>query len=153
MGGVYFLKRLLGRGLVSIRRKLIILWLVIVHFPIYRSDHAPILLNSCRMRIWNVGKRPFRFEPLWLSKDECRDVVAKAWNKHVGDDFQSRIVSVSSRLVSWANSSFGEVKKKIRQVEKILAKAQRWVPHANTISVCDQLSKELDELHLLEESY
>lgn len=45
------------------------------HFPIYRSDHAPIMLCTSKPPIEECEKKLFRFESLWLSRDKCREVV------------------------------------------------------------------------------
>ncbi|KAL2942618.1 Phosphate import ATP-binding protein PstB, partial [Bienertia sinuspersici] len=67
------------------------------NFPVYNSDHAPILLSTSNgMEMW--AKDPiFRFEALWLSKAKCTDV-----------------------LIKWAKATFGNITKKIKNAEKKL---------------------------------
>lgn len=49
------------------------------HIPIYKSDHAPILLNSEGGKS-ELYDRIFRFESFWLSSEDCKKIVLKAWN-------------------------------------------------------------------------
>lgn len=48
------------------------------HFPIYKSDDAPICLCTEKHRMEEYGKKLFHFESLWLSKEECKNVVQEA---------------------------------------------------------------------------
>ncbi|XP_056697297.1 uncharacterized protein [Spinacia oleracea] len=50
----------------------------VLHFPIYRSDHAPILLKCGTENVRKKGKKLFRFESMWLSSEECGRVVSSA---------------------------------------------------------------------------
>lgn len=123
------------------------------HLPIYKSDHAPICLSTDFIRRDDYGQKLFRFESLWLSKDECRAVVQEAWNEGVGENIDFRIEHCASQLSSWADATFGDLKKRIRHTEKQLIKAQRSVPDAGMIANCKAITDHLDELHRLEESY
>ncbi|KAL2936773.1 Protein translocase subunit SecA, partial [Bienertia sinuspersici] len=51
----------------------------VCHFPIHRSDHAPIMLQAGKNdEQWRKG-RLFKFEAYWLSREECEEVVRNAW--------------------------------------------------------------------------
>lgn len=63
----------------------------IIHLARYRSDHAPLLLKSDYVRGRQNDDRLFKFESYWLSKDECRDVVAASWHEHVSGSMSARI--------------------------------------------------------------
>ncbi|KAK1367590.1 hypothetical protein POM88_033682 [Heracleum sosnowskyi] len=123
------------------------------HLPIYRSDHAPILLKADVTGRGYAGDRRFIFEALWLSNVDCEKVIQEAWNDSVGDDIPTRLKFCSERLLSWAKSTFGNIKKRIKETEKRLKNMQNSLPDANSMEKCKALSKELDELHRLEESY
>ena len=56
----------------------------VIHYPIYKSDHAPILLKFAAQRPREMTGRIFRFESLWLSNDSCEQVVTEAWRDSGG---------------------------------------------------------------------
>ena len=47
------------------------------HFPIYCSDHAPILLRTTKPQADGCDAKLFRFESLWLSNDDSRGLSFK----------------------------------------------------------------------------
>lgn len=123
------------------------------HFPIYRSDHAPILLSTNNSQGEYVGEKLFRFESLWLSNDECRVVINEAWHEIIDGDVDFRIENCATKLTDWAERTFGALKKKIRDAEKRLRAAQRCNPDATMLNTCKSIAEQLDTLHNLEESY
>ena len=80
-------------------------------------------------------------------------MVEYAWNDRPAANMVDRIAECSQILAEWAEKTFGEIRKKIKKTEKKLSKAQQWVPDANMIKTCKDMSMELDNLHRLEESY
>lgn len=97
--------------------------------------------------------RLFKFESLWLSRADCEKVVADSWNGGLGEAIHQRIALVASGLSRWAASTFGNIKKKVKETEKQLKEAQSTLPDARTFERCNVLSMKLDELHRMEESY
>ncbi|KAL2933323.1 5'-nucleotidase domain-containing protein 1 [Bienertia sinuspersici] len=50
----------------------------VCNYPIAHSDHAPIFIKAGKEEnIW-TRKKIFRFEALWLSNDECEEVVRRS---------------------------------------------------------------------------
>lgn len=90
------------------------------HFAQYRSDHAPILLSTWSPHDRGRSKKSFRFEALWLSKPDCANVVAQAWMISAGENVADRVGSCAESLTQWAATSFGNIKKKIRDTEEKL---------------------------------
>ncbi|XP_021836918.2 uncharacterized protein [Spinacia oleracea] len=123
------------------------------HFPIYSSDHAPILLDASNYYERGGNVKAFKFEALWLSSEECGKVVADAWASCVGEQADQRLSRCAERLTSWAADYFGSIKKRKKVVEEQLKIAQARHPDATMFETCSLLSTELDELHRLEESY
>uniref|UniRef100_A0A803MJ99 Uncharacterized protein n=1 Tax=Chenopodium quinoa TaxID=63459 RepID=A0A803MJ99_CHEQI len=123
------------------------------HLPFQNSDHAPILLEAGNYFERGKKGKLFRFEAMWLSREECSEVVANAWRKEVGADPHMRILNCSRDLTKWAATTFGSLKKKIRKVEAELGEAQSGRMDTQTLHKCVGLSAELDELRRLEESY
>lgn len=54
---------------------------VIRHFPIYKSDHAPIMLNTEELSAHSHRGKHFHFEALWLAIDEFQEVVENPWKE------------------------------------------------------------------------
>ncbi|KAL2895927.1 hypothetical protein RDABS01_000461 [Bienertia sinuspersici] len=90
---------------------------------------------------------------MWLSQEDCWKVVEEAWNGSMSMEAPSKLEWCASRLTEWAEATFGKIKKRIREAEKELKKLQDTRPDHNMLSRCDDLAKELDELHRREESY
>ena len=128
-------------------------WWHVTHLPIYKSDHAPILLKAGLRDPRGSGGRSFKFESLWLSRDECDQVVSDSWTRETGDDIDKRIGLLALDLSKWAASTFGNIKKKIKETETQLKAAQSNLPDAIMFDRCNELSTKLDELHRMEESY
>lgn len=68
-------------------------------------------------------------------------------------DVDFRIENCAAKLSSWADVTFGAIKKKISSTEKRLKAAQRCQPDARMLATCKSIAEELNSLHKLEESY
>lgn len=80
-------------------------------------------------------------------------MVADSWQVGLGDAMHHRLENVAANLSKWAASTFGDIKKRIKDKEKLLQEAQNNLPDAIMFAKCNELSNELDDLHRLEESY
>ncbi|XP_021852525.2 uncharacterized protein [Spinacia oleracea] len=118
------------------------------HLPIYCSDHAPILLSIKNNVEREMGDKYFKFESLWLSKEECGVVVADAWGESVGADVPRKLATCAENLTSWAALSFGSIKKKIKMADKHLK-----VLNEGLMDAVNRDVSGADTLHMLEESY
>lgn len=123
------------------------------NYPIYKSDHTPILLTADVRPQRGGKKKMFYFEALWLSNSECDEIVKNSWGADVGVDIESRVASCSAHLDTWAASTFGDLKKRVKQKEEELELWQARVLDGAMLDKCRELVGELDELHRLEESY
>ncbi|KAL2930086.1 Helicase SWR1 [Bienertia sinuspersici] len=129
-------------------------FLTVVHLPIYRSDHAPILLKAEFYEGRRGRERLFHFESLLLSSEECVQVVRGAWNEGENTPITSKLGMCAEKLSSWVAATFWNIKKKIRETEKKLKEVQRRTNQNNsTIDYGNMLSLKLDDLHKWEESY
>lgn len=95
-----------------------------MHLPIYKSDHAPILLKAGNRDPRGMQSRLFKFESLWLSSEECKNVVASSWHGGVGDFIPLKIAVVAEKLSSWSAATFGNIKKRIKEAKKKLKEAR-----------------------------
>ncbi|XP_021770438.1 uncharacterized protein LOC110734577 [Chenopodium quinoa] len=128
---------------------------VVKNLPILKSqsDHALIVLTTENHTAGFGGHTGFKFEALWLSNEECGEVVGQGWRDSVGCSMASRVAICSEKLASWAALTFGLVKKRIKKGEKRLSELKRGAMDAAKLEMCNSLSNELDELYKLEESY
>ena len=123
------------------------------HYPIYKSDHAPILLSADVQPPRRKRKKLFYFEALWLSNSKCYEVVQQAWASGAGLSIGARMAACADKVGSWAATMFGDVKKRVKRKEEELEGWQSRVPDSVMLNKCRELVGELDELHRLEESY
>lgn len=72
-------KERLDRFLANHEWGLMFSYAEVIHFPIYKSDHAPILLKFGKDRTRFKRGKLFQFEALWLSDKECENVVTRVW--------------------------------------------------------------------------
>lgn len=70
------------------------------NFPIYKSDHAPILLSTDKALHGNEGRKRFHFEAMWLSNPERQQVIKAAWGADVGMNISVKVGSSAAALSS-----------------------------------------------------
>ena len=80
-------------------------------------------------------------------------VVSEAWQEALGANITFCIDNCALKLASWAESTFGALKARIKDSKRKLRAAQRCPLDANMMNNCKVLSNELDELHRMKESY
>ena len=68
------------------------------HFPIYKSDHALILLNTERVQLDKYNDKIFRFESFWLSNENCKNIVADSWNVFLSTPIETRLEHCANSL-------------------------------------------------------
>ncbi|XP_021759151.1 uncharacterized protein LOC110724061 [Chenopodium quinoa] len=82
------------------------------NFPIYSSDHTPIMLTVKKRDDPVAQGKSFRFEPLWLSREECGEIVDRSWHKSLAVDINQKFARCGEDLSSWAGKTFNSIKKK-----------------------------------------
>ena len=123
------------------------------NFPIYKSDHSPILLSTSDAVSGRGKRKAFHFEALWLSRPECQDVVRRAWTSSVSENVATKVEHCARELSSWGAETFGVVKKRIKAKEEELERWQSRVPDGCMLERCRGIVGELDELNRLHETY
>ena len=123
------------------------------NFPIYKSDHAPILLETTTAHRGRGSKKRFHFESLWLSNPACHEVVRQSWIGGMGDEMAARVERCGADLSGWAATTFGDIKKRIKRKEEELELWQSKIPDGAMLGKCREIVNELDELNRLHESY
>ncbi|KAI3839333.1 hypothetical protein MKW92_007741, partial [Papaver armeniacum] len=112
------------------------------------SDHAPILLNTCR----NIARAPpnYKFEALWLSHPEFLQKVSECWSPDNDEDIQSKLRKLGSFLTDWSRNRIGCVKHKIAILKAKLLRIQSWRPSPANIQREKLVSAELNDYIIME---
>jgi hypothetical protein len=96
------------------------------HLDVRWSDHKPLWVSTNPMV--RLTRKPFRFEEVWTSDQGCEDVVATAWQKPVPGvpmfSVWGKIHACRRGLRLWSKQSFGNIKTKIKEVERRLKQAE-----------------------------
>ncbi|KAL0461894.1 UNVERIFIED_CONTAM: hypothetical protein Slati_0077000 [Sesamum latifolium] len=96
-------------------------------------DHNPLIINLEADNSQNCKRRQkmFRFEAMWARSPECEDLIQKLWGREVQGDADTRIQQrtqlVREGFIAWDKSSFGHVRRRVKELEmqvEILTKDQ-----------------------------
>ncbi|KAF7832322.1 uncharacterized protein G2W53_014655 [Senna tora] len=94
--------------------------------PISASDHAPLILTTNPPIM--IGRKPFRFELMWLDFKEGRSIIENAWQKHAVGSRAYRVVQklkeTGKELREWNKSRVGNIQQRIRDSEANLLNIQ-----------------------------
>jgi hypothetical protein len=118
------------------------------HLLRYASDHCPMLLefwpnSNCR---FSRKKRCIpRFEQLWLQNNESMHIVKSAW-KHSSGDITSKLKATLDQLHSWGKESFGDIPRRINQLQHDLKQLKHIVPDECSIKKIKDVERNLDDL-------
>ncbi|XP_050238375.1 uncharacterized protein LOC126687864 [Mercurialis annua] len=111
-------------------------------FPDYSSqhlvrislDHCPICLHLTGVERYEIKKRVFRFEAMWLSHPDCEEIVKGGWNLAQGADVVNKISNCASSLATWNEEAFGNIYKQKRALSRQLESLQD-LPNTGRIAV------------------
>ncbi|KAL2922937.1 N-acyl-phosphatidylethanolamine-hydrolyzing phospholipase D [Bienertia sinuspersici] len=106
---------------------------VVTNLPVNNSDHGPILLKE-EVRQRGTRSKMRRFESLWLSNENCEKVVKEKWNEDECMEAPTRIAQTLEKLSQWASSTFGNIKKQLKETEKRLKYLQSCQPDARVLA-------------------
>ncbi|KAK9740254.1 hypothetical protein RND81_03G022700 [Saponaria officinalis] len=109
------------------------------HYPIYASDHAPIIIKEGIFLLRIKGTKRFKFETFWLSDPECSKVVNETWSANMGLDIMGKITACSADLSKLAKYKFGDIKRQVKEKEKELERRQRCPPSADMLAHCQHI--------------
>ncbi|KAF7832946.1 putative ribonuclease H-like domain, reverse transcriptase zinc-binding domain-containing protein [Senna tora] len=93
------------------------------HLTAGSSDHVPILLRlNAPNRVaesLQYSRRPFRFEKMWMSHDDCAKIVKDTWSEDGNDrGVVQSLQAMAERFGVWNKSTFGHVGRKIKDLQK-----------------------------------
>jgi hypothetical protein len=122
------------------------------------SDHNPLLLNTGDNM--QFGKRKFRFEKWWLSKEPFNEVISKAWETNCSeprpiDRWQFKIRTLRRIVRGWAANEIAILNKTTvslaEEYNKLDERAEREGLPTQELSRLKEFSDELSKIWALEE--
>lgn len=92
--------------------------MMVAHGVVVYLDHLPLWIDTDGGRIYNQGKKPFRFKAMWVGERECADIIEKSL-RYIGShntisEVMARISKCSEELNTWNRSIFGNVQKQLQ---------------------------------------
>lgn len=87
------------------------------------SDHSPeeLILDFT----YTKGRRRFRFENMWLKRQECFDLINSAWSRTGSarslDDLEPKLEECKKSLIKWSRREF---KHNVQEINKARATLQ-----------------------------
>lgn len=116
------------------------------------SDHSPLKLTLWKTSgVGTLGVKPFRFEQMWTTEEECEGIIKEAWA--YGASCETKLEECATQLQKWSGVKFGptfrELRKKRKQVKKLNGGN---LPGAQ-IEQRKKLLREIDVLVKHEEAY
>ncbi|TQD71025.1 hypothetical protein C1H46_043451 [Malus baccata] len=125
---------------------------MVIHGTVIGSDHCPLIIQREPKRA--SGKRPFRFQSVWVKEVECVNLVEQCWAKPVGGTvlgrWTARINDCRTQLQRWSRRKFKMRQHEIEQLTCQLGELQlNWGDHEEEINT---KSRMLDQLMAQEES-
>ncbi|KAH7863578.1 hypothetical protein Vadar_019378 [Vaccinium darrowii] len=90
------------------------------------SDHNPLLQNTV-VPLTKVGK-PFRFESFWVTEEDCKVVIDRAWSKKQNGTLMHLVCKklrvCKDNLKEWSKRTFGDLRLKIAVAKEQLIDIQ-----------------------------
>ena len=113
--------------------------------PILRSDHGSIVLNFKVRQPFR--KRPFRFERMWLTHADCKNV---AWSAQANGSrafkFQQKLKNIRSKFTEWNRSVFGRVENELKDKQRKSQEVQNSISTTADIRIERELRGEIETL-------
>lgn len=95
----------------------------VTHLPRVHSDHCPVLLDL-NPRTHQALERPFRFQTMWMSHPDFKNLVKAAWDDK-SCPLENSIIIFSSRVSRWNKEVFGNIFHKKQHILARLKGIQR----------------------------
>ena len=118
------------------------------NLPMLRSDYGPILLDLEVQTPFR--KRPFRFELMWLTHEDCKEMVHHAWDLHsIGSrvtQLRNKFINVKQKALEWNKNFFGKVEIEIKTKKSQLQQLQDSIMTSEDVRRERVYREELEEL-------
>ncbi|KAF7835257.1 cAMP-regulated phosphoprotein-like protein [Senna tora] len=102
----------------------------VMHLTAGESDHLPVLMETDYAITPNRRRRKkiFRFEKMWTTKEECKTIIEEAWRSFIPiggvPAVTGKLEAVKSELTKWNNEEFGNVDRRIRNLQSSLQRCK-----------------------------
>jgi len=114
----------------------------------YASDHCPLLLDFWPNNVCRYLKRDRyfpKFEQLCLQNSDSNQIVKTTWSFSKGDII-NKMKDTLSHLHSWGKETFGDIPKKISNIQKDLNLLKSKMRDASTLNMIKVQEQRLDDL-------
>lgn len=122
---------------------------LIFHDVVLGSDHCPLIIHL-NLPLNKVPKL-FKFESMWLTHPDCKEVIASSWDCSPSGSHLFQLVqkqkSCRRRLIGWSKSEFGNNKQRLDSLKHKLALIQSSTPSISNDLEEKQIKGEI-KLHL-----
>jgi hypothetical protein len=146
-------KEMLDRALANTDWRILFPNAKVKHFPIIKSDHAPILLLT-QGDLYSYPK-PFKFEAAWTRDSTSNKIISLAWNQQLlgslAFKLSTKLKEVKKKLKEWNKETFGNIHYKLNQVKSYLSKLQKLEPSESNLTTKENLKANYNELLAREE--
>ena len=128
----------------------------VTHLHSVFSDHRPVWVELHRSGSKSrPSRKRFRFEEMWTLHQGCEDTIKRAWeSRHRGTAmFQvvEKIKVCREHLKKWSFTQFGSIRAAIATKTRLLQQEEELRPENQNVTLIQQLSRELADLHAKEE--
>ncbi|XP_012853795.1 PREDICTED: uncharacterized protein LOC105973319 [Erythranthe guttata] len=117
------------------------------------SDHIPLLLQLAGYPrdFMNMKTKPFRFETMWTSHEECTKIIEEMWAAGTTLDpiemWREKTNACRVGLTRWNKNVLGNPKKRIMNIQQRLKVLQAGVMSARSNEEKSRLHNELEHLY------
>ncbi|OMO86752.1 Endonuclease/exonuclease/phosphatase [Corchorus olitorius] len=121
---------------------------VLTNLPITASDHSPLLLQFDKQD--GFRRRPYRFEMMWSTNEQCEKVIKESWNQEVVGSNAFKLVQkikiTRDELRTWNKTEFGNIFQRKQARGKELEEIQTNIDKTENQMKEPLKRKELEEL-------
>ncbi|KAL9151827.1 hypothetical protein ABFS82_11G077500 [Erythranthe guttata] len=129
------------------------------HLELPGSDHVPILFEGCcpSHSFNRRTRRPFRFEAMWIRRDDCEEVIRQQWesisNSNPVEDLLLKNEGCQIALQSWSKSTLSQPQRRIEKIQKKMHALRCGLQTENSKLELQNLKKELEEVYEEQDLY
>lgn len=120
------------------------------HVQTTESDHCCLVLECSQGGRGRRRRKGFRYENMWRRDPSYNTMVVTAWNCS-GSPTSENLGNVSSSLSTWAQTTFGSVRKELQRLRTELENVRRNSLHSGPSVREKQLMSRMSELLSREE--
>ena len=120
----------------------------VYHLDATASDHKALLIRPEGMEC--NQQKPFRFEQMWMAEQGCGATIEAVWKKDIEATVCNRVIkkiqSCGEALTKWSKTSFGSVRRELKEKRKLLAKAKLAASRGGDVTRVRRLEQEINLL-------